>query len=49
MPAEGGFTFASFLADVFVVFLFVALIWLLIMVIFDLFRRQDIPGWGKAL
>ena len=49
MPAEGAFTFTSFLADVFVVFLFVALIWLLIMVIFDLFRRQDIPGWGKAL
>jgi hypothetical protein len=49
MPADGGFSFGSFLADVFVVFMFVALIWLLIIVSGDLFRRHDISGWGKAL
>ena len=31
------------------VFLWVAWIWLLIVVFSDLFRRQDIGGWGKAL
>ena len=45
---EGGFTFANFLLDVFVVFLFVIWIWLLITVFSDLFRRRDVSGWAKA-
>ena len=49
MPNEGGFTFVNFLADVFAVFVFVVLIWLLYIVFSDLFRRRDISGWGKAL
>ena len=49
MPAEGGFSFANFLTDVVTVFLFVVWFWLLIIVFSDLFRRQDISGWGKAL
>ncbi len=49
MPFEGGFTFANFLADLLAVFVFVVLIWLLIIVFGDLFRRHDISGWGKAL
>src|SRR5215471_8984060 len=49
MPTEGGFSFANFLTDVVTVFLFVAWFWLLIIVFSDLFRRQDISGWGKAL
>ena len=49
MPNEGVFTFANFLADVFAVFVFVVLIWLLYIVLSDLFRRHDISGWGKAL
>ena len=48
MP-EGGFTFANFLADVLAVFFFVVWFWLLIIVFRDLFRRDDISGWGKAL
>ena len=44
-----GFTFRNFLADAFSVFMFVLLFWLLIVVIGDLFRRHDIPGWGKAI
>ena len=49
MPAEGGFSFANFLADVFTVFVFVVWFCLLFMVFSDLFRRHDISGWGKAL
>ena len=49
MPNEGGFTFANFLASVFAVFVFVVLIWLIVIIASDLFRRHDISGWGKAL
>ena len=49
MLFEGGFTFANFLTDVFAVFLFVVWFWLLILTFSDLFRREDISGWGKAL
>ena len=49
MPSEGGFSFANFLTDVVTVFLFVVWFWLLIIVFSDLFRRQDISGWAKAL
>jgi len=30
-------------------FLWVAWIWILIMILSDIFRRHDISGWGKAL
>jgi heme/copper-type cytochrome/quinol oxidase subunit 2 len=49
MPSEGGFSFANFLTFVFTVFVFVVWFWLLIIVFSDLFRRQDISGWGKTL
>ncbi len=49
MPFEGGFSFANFLADVLAIFLFVLWFWLLITVIGDLLRRQDISGFGKVL
>ena len=32
-----------------VFFLWVAWIWILILVLSDVFRRHDISGWGKAL
>jgi uncharacterized membrane protein YcjF (UPF0283 family) len=44
-----GLTFANFLAGVFSVFVFVVLIWLIVLVFSDLFRRHDISGWGKTL
>ena len=47
--ASEGFTFRNFLADAFAVFMFVLWFWLLIIVIGDLFRRHDIPGWGKMI
>lgn len=31
------------------VFLWIAWIWLLVMVLFDLFRSHDLGGWGKGL
>jgi hypothetical protein len=44
-----GFTFRSFLAEAFAIFFFVLWFWLLVAVIGDLFRRHDIPAWGKAI
>jgi len=49
MLFEGGFSFANFLTDVLAVFVFVVWFWLLITIYADLFRRDDISGWGKAL
>ena len=46
---DEGFTFRNFLVDVFTIFVFVFWFWLVITVAIDLFRRQDISGWGKAL
>ena len=48
MLFEGGYTFSNFLANALAVFLFIVWFWLLIVVFGDLFRRQDISGWGKA-
>jgi len=49
MLFQGGFSFANFLMDVLTVFVFMVWFWLLITIVSDLFRRQDISGWGKAL
>lgn len=49
MLFSGGFSFANFLVDVLTVFAFVIWFWLAISVFSDLFRRNDISGWGKAL
>ena len=49
MLFPGGFTFPNFLADVFSIFIFVLWFWLLITVFGDLFRRDDISGWAKAI
>src|SRR5262249_50690282 len=45
----GGFTFPNFIADVFLIFIFVLWFWLLITVFGDLFRRHDVSGWGKTI
>ena len=44
-----GFSFRNFLIDAFAVFMFVLWFWLLVTVIGDLFRRDDVSGWGKAV
>ena len=42
-------TFANFLADAFAVFIFILWFWLFITAASDLFRRQDISGFGKVI
>jgi hypothetical protein len=49
MLFEGGFSFSNFLVDLITIFAFVVWFWMLILIFSDLFRRHDIPGWGKAL
>lgn len=49
MLFEGGFTFTNFLMDVLAVFVFVVWLWLLVTVLGDLLRRQDISGWSKTI
>jgi phospholipase D-like protein len=49
MLFTGGFSFANFLVDVLTVFAFVIWFWLAISVFGDLFRRNDMSGWGKAV
>jgi Tfp pilus assembly protein PilO len=49
MYFEEGFTFRNFMVNVFVVFVFVVWFSLLISVFIDMFRRNDISGWAKAI
>jgi hypothetical protein len=49
MTFFGESTFASFLADAFAVFAFILWFWLFITAASDLFRRQDVSGFGKVL
>lgn len=42
-------TFANFLADAFAIFIFILWFWLFITTASDLFRRQDISGFGKVI
>ena len=46
---QEGFTFRNFLVDALAIFVFIVWFWLLITVASDLFRRQDISGWAKAI
>lgn len=42
-------TFATFLLDVMIIFVFIMWFWLLITVMSDLFRRDDVGGFGKVI
>ena len=42
-------TFANFLADAVAIFMFILWFWLFITTASDLFRRNDISGFGKVL
>ena len=42
-------TFATFLLDVMIIFIFIMWFWLLITVMGDLFRRDDVGGFGKVI
>jgi hypothetical protein len=45
--ADSGYPFLSVMWSVFVFFAWILWIWLLIYVYMDIFRRNDIGGWGK--
>jgi len=45
----GGVTFGAFLLDMLFIFFFVVWFWILIRVLMDLFRRQDISGITKLV
>ena len=49
MSFLGDSAFATFVADAFAVFMFILWFWLFITAASDLFRRQDISGFGKVL
>jgi hypothetical protein len=47
--AEADFPFLEFLWAMIVFFAWLAWIWIAVTCFIDIFRRQDIGGWGKAL
>jgi hypothetical protein len=47
MPIAADYPFLNVLWTM-IIFCWVAWIWILITVFIDLFRRDDISGWGKA-
>jgi hypothetical protein len=49
MSVFGESAFAVFVADAFAVFIFILWFWLFITTASDLFRRQDISGFGKVI
>ena len=46
---QEGSPYRNFLMDVLAIFIFIVWFWLLITVFSDLFRRDDISGWTKAI
>ena len=49
MLFDGGYTYSNFLMNMLAIFAFVVWFWLLVVIYGDLFRRNDISGWGKAI
>ena len=49
MSVFGKSAFAVFVADAFAVFIFILWFWLFITTASDLFRRQDVSGFGKVI
>jgi Short C-terminal domain/Phospholipase_D-nuclease N-terminal len=49
LVAQADFPFLEFLWAMIVFFAWIAWIWIAITCFIDIFRRQDIGGWGKAL
>jgi hypothetical protein len=49
MPIAADYPFLNILWSMIIFFLWVAWIWVLILILSDVFRRRDISGWVKAL
>ncbi len=49
MVIATSYPFLNVLWDILIFFAWVIFIWIAITVLIDLFRRDDVSGWGKAL
>ena len=48
MPIAADYPFLDVLWSMIIFFVWVAWIWIMILILTDVFRRRDLSGWGKA-
>jgi hypothetical protein len=48
MPIAADYPFLDILWSMIIFFVWVAWIWMMILILSDVFRRRDLSGWGKA-
>ena len=48
MPIAADYPFLNILWSMIIFFVWVAWIWMMILILSDVFRRRDLSGWGKA-
>ena len=48
MPIAADYPFLDVLWSMIIFFVWVIWIWMMILILTDVFRRHDISGWGKA-
>jgi hypothetical protein len=48
MPIAADYPFLDVLWSMIIFFVWVAWIWMMILILTDVFRRPDLSGWGKA-
>ena len=48
MPIAADYPFLNILWSMIIFFIWVAWIWMMILILSDVFRRRDLSGWGKA-
>ena len=48
MPIAADYPFLNILWSMIIFFVWVAWIWMIILILSDVFRRPDLSGWGKA-
>ena len=48
MPIAADYPFLNILWSMIIFFIWVTWIWMMILILSDVFRRRDLSGWGKA-
>jgi hypothetical protein len=48
MPIAADYPFLNILWSMIIFFVWVTWIWMMILILSDVFRRRDLSGWGKA-
>ena len=48
MPIAADYPFLNVLWTMIIFFVWVAWIWMMVLILTDVFRRHDLSGWGKA-